>query len=144
MNIPSDILNAIDSNSYTCPICKRKIYPKIDDVDFSNETISLSNDMCDFRGGLGNKVMTNKVCPECAKTFCKDPPELNDEWCDMIRNFYKYECCKPDNQNYHPWVATRGLGKTKITMTQYIIGLDIPYEEKLGWMKKIWGSSNDD
>ena len=68
MKIPTDVLEAIDSASYMCSMCKQKIYPSIDDVDFENGTISLSNDMYDFRGGLGNKI-ADRVCPECAKKF---------------------------------------------------------------------------
>lgn len=39
------------------------------------------------------------------------------------------------------WIASRGCGKTKLTMTQFISALDIPYEEKLAWTKLIWGES---
>lgn len=39
------------------------------------------------------------------------------------------------------WLASRGLGKSKLTMTHFISNLDIPYEEKLAWIKLIWGES---
>jgi DNA-directed RNA polymerase subunit RPC12/RpoP len=67
MKIPPDVLSAIESASYICSMCKQKVYPSIDNVDFKEETISLSNDMYDFRGGLGDKVLADHVCPECAK-----------------------------------------------------------------------------
>ena len=71
MKIPTDVLEAIDNASYMCSMCKQKVYPSIDNVDFDTGTISLSNDMYDFRGGLGNKTLQDHVCPECAKK-CHD------------------------------------------------------------------------
>ena len=45
--------------------------------------------------------------------------------------------------NSHLWVCSRGLGKSKISLTQFIINQDIPYEEKLAWIDFIWNGDGD-
>lgn len=44
-----------------------------------------------------------------------------------------------NKKNIPIWLASRGLGKSKLTMTHFISNLDIPYVEKLAWIKLIWG-----
>ena len=44
----------------------------------------------------------------------------------------------------HLWICSKGLGKSKITLTQFIINQDIPYEEKLAWIDFIWNGANVD
>lgn len=61
------LLKFIQDSSYRCNLCGEIIYPTITGVDFESESISIATDKHDARGGLGNKILMDNICPECAK-----------------------------------------------------------------------------
>lgn len=60
-----EILQAIDSNTFICSMCGKKIYPVITDVDLEKETMSTVTSNNQIRGGLGNGVLKNNICDQC-------------------------------------------------------------------------------
>ena len=62
-----DLLCHIKEQSYTCSICHKTIYPAITEININPISLSLSQDKTQARGGTGNKIIKDNVCPDCIK-----------------------------------------------------------------------------
>lgn len=64
-----DLLYYIVGQSYACSICHKIIYPKITEIKVHPISLSLTQDKTQARGGIGNNVIKDNVCPECGKVM---------------------------------------------------------------------------
>lgn len=53
---------SIKEQAYICSHCGKIIFPQ---VDWENKEIN--QDKCQIRGGIGNKIMKDNICRQCAK-----------------------------------------------------------------------------
>lgn len=60
-----DLLVNLEFNSYICSMCDKKVYPIIKNVDLENLTLESEQTKYDLRGGLGNKILKDNICPIC-------------------------------------------------------------------------------
>ena len=61
----TNILKDIElSKSYTCGVCGEVVKPKI---YFESGEIYIDVDKSSIRGGIGNKILQDNICDECAK-----------------------------------------------------------------------------
>lgn len=64
-----DLLYYFVGQSYTCLICHKIIYPMITEIKVNPISLSLTQDKTQARGGRGNKVKLDNICPECGKAM---------------------------------------------------------------------------
>ena len=61
------LFEVIKANTYKCGICGEIIFPKI--ITAGDGRFDVVVDSASIRGGLGNEVVCDKVCPNCVNNI---------------------------------------------------------------------------